>query len=133
MELNKHNESIESIEITEENGTKHSFATLGCRAGRGGRLTRATGTGTVAGHRLARVGDIVTCEDGSEATIIDGAGEAAANVDRWSAWVGSSLSNGDRIVESLQDRAGLLNRHRRITAGSFDPTYVAPNYVTECV
>ncbi|AQG97833.1 hypothetical protein A9R05_02575 [Burkholderia sp. KK1] len=70
----------------------------------------------------------MTYEDGSEAIIIDGAGAAAVNVDRSVALIGSRLSNGDRIVESLQDRAGLFICHCRIIPGLFDKSYVAPDY-----
>ncbi len=117
-----------SVEMSEENGTKYFFATLGSLTERGGRVTRATGTWTIAGHQLARVGDTVTYDDGSETTIIDGAGAAAVNINRSVALVGSSLKNGDRIVESPQERVGLFVRHGRVISGLFDPTYVAPDY-----
>jgi uncharacterized Zn-binding protein involved in type VI secretion len=129
MEHNKHNESSESTGITEENGTKHFFATFDSRTERGGRVTLATGTCTVAGHQLARVGDTVTYDDGSETTITDGAGAGAVNAGRPLALIGSGLNNGDRIVESLQNRAGLFILHDRVIPGLFDPTYLAPDYV----
>ncbi|WP_277187875.1 PAAR domain-containing protein [Caballeronia sp. BR00000012568055] len=128
MENNKHNESIASVKIALENGTKYFFATLGSLTERGKCVTRATGTWTIAGHQLARVGDTVTYDDGNETTIINGAGAAAVNIDRSVALIGSSLNNGDRIVESLQERAGLFIGHGRVISGLFDPGYVAPDY-----
>lgn len=71
MEDNEDNEMSQYTEITAEHGTRHAFARPGSRTGHGGRVTRSTSTGTVAGHRLARVGETVTHEDGSKATFVD--------------------------------------------------------------
>lgn len=76
----------------------HLFATIGSLTERGGRITKATGRQAIAGLPVARVGDVVTYEDGSD----DGAGFAAVSGDKPIALVGSRLSNGDRIIESLQ-------------------------------
>jgi len=72
---------------------------------------------------LARVGDIVTYDDGSEATIIDGAGFAAAWEDKPLALVGSRLSNGDTITETLQGGWGITIRSSERITGLFDPAY----------
>lgn len=46
------------------------FATIGSRAQRNGRVTKVTSKAEYRGMALARVGDIVTYDDGSEAIII---------------------------------------------------------------
>jgi uncharacterized Zn-binding protein involved in type VI secretion len=85
----------------------HLFATVGSLTKRGGRVTKATSSMSIAGLTMARVGDVVTYEDGSQAVIIDGAGSAMVSSNRPVALVGSHLSNGDRIAESLQRGRGL--------------------------
>jgi hypothetical protein len=75
---------------------------------------------------LARVGDVVTYDDGSEATIIDGAGFAAAWEDSPLAPVGFRLSNGDTITETLQDAWGITVRDGEHIPGLFDPAYTLP-------
>jgi hypothetical protein len=81
---------------------------------------------------VALVGDIVTYDDGSEAVIINGAGSAAICGDKPLALVGSALSNGDRIVESLQSGRGITEYQDNPIKGLFDSTYVPapqePNY-----
>jgi len=52
--------------------TTYPYATIGSLTARGGRVTLVTGGATVAGLGLARVGDVVTYPDGSEAVIVDG-------------------------------------------------------------
>jgi uncharacterized Zn-binding protein involved in type VI secretion len=110
----------------------HWFATIGSVVERRGRVTTATSSRTIAGLAVARVGDVVTYDDGSQAIVIDGAGCAAISCDKPVALVGSRLSNGDRIVESLQRRRGIAEYHGKPIDGLFDPTYVppsrAPNY-----
>lgn len=105
---------------------KHLFATIGALTERGGRITKATGGLTVAGLSVARVGDVVTYEDGSEAVITDGAGEYAVDNDKPIALVGSGLSNGDRIVETLQSFWGINAPDADGVKGLFDPAYVPP-------
>lgn len=56
-------------------GTRYAFATLGARTERGGYVTCATSRMSICGLAVARVGDIVTYRDGSEAVIVDGAGK----------------------------------------------------------
>jgi len=108
------------------NETTYLFVTIGSRTERGGRVTRVSTKAEFKGMMLARVGDIVTYDDGSEATIIDGAGFAAAWGDKPFALVGSGLSNGDTITETLQDGCGITVRSDKPVPGLFDPTYVLP-------
>jgi uncharacterized Zn-binding protein involved in type VI secretion len=110
----------------ENNGTVYLFATIGSRTERGGRVTTATTGAEVVGLGIARVGDVVTYRDGSEAVILDGAGEAAASESGPIALVGSRLSNGDRIVETLQDSSGIHLQENQTVKGLFDPSYVPP-------
>ncbi|WP_296650111.1 PAAR domain-containing protein [Paraburkholderia sp.] len=105
---------------------KYLFATIGARTERGGRITKATSGLTVAGLTVARVGDVVTYEDGSEAAITDGAGEYAVDNGKSMALVGSGLSNGDRIVETLQNSWGIDVPDAKGVKGLFDPAYVPP-------
>jgi uncharacterized Zn-binding protein involved in type VI secretion len=78
---------------------------------------------TFADLGLAVVGDIVAYEDGTEATIIDGAGYAAMREGRPIALVGSRLSNGDRIVTAAQNAFGIAVRDGQEIPGLFDSTY----------
>ena len=108
------------------NETTYLFVTIGSRTKRGGHVTRVSTKAEYKGMALARVGDIVTYDDGSEATIIDGAGFAAAWGDKPFALVGSRLSNGDNITETLQDGFGITVRSDKPVPGLFDPAYVPP-------
>ncbi|WP_197732804.1 PAAR domain-containing protein [Paraburkholderia pallida] len=104
--------------------TTYAFASVGSRTERGGWIDKATTTLAYRGLTLACIGDIVRYDDSSEATIIDGAGFAAVWNDKPFALVGSRVSNGDRIIESLQDALG-INVHPDIPiAGLFDSAYV---------
>ncbi|MDN7702526.1 PAAR domain-containing protein [Burkholderia semiarida] len=104
----------------------HLFATIGALTERGGRVTTATSGLAVAGLVVARVGDVVTYEDGSEAVIMDGAGEYAICSDKPFALVGSRLSNGDRIVETLQRLWGIHVPTGETAQGLFNKDYVPP-------
>ena len=73
------------------------FATIGALTARGGRVTDATSSVKIAGLTIARVGDVVTYEDGSEAVIADGAGFAAVSGDKPLALVGSHLTTAIRL------------------------------------
>jgi uncharacterized Zn-binding protein involved in type VI secretion len=106
--------------------TTYPYATIGSLTARGGRVTLVTGGATVAGLGLARVDDVVTYPDGSEAVIVDGAGFATVIENQPAALVGSSLSNGDRIVESLQQGHGIVVRAGQTIEGLFDAGYVPP-------
>jgi uncharacterized Zn-binding protein involved in type VI secretion len=110
----------------QNNETTYLFVTIGSRTKRGARVTTATSGLTVAGLAIARVGDIVTYANGSEAVIIDGAGEYAASERNSIALVGSHLSNGDCIIETLQDSWGILVHESQTIKGLFDPSYVMP-------
>ena len=122
-----HNENIEQQENAEAVTKKyHPFATEGSTTERGCRVVRASSGMKIHELAVARVGDKVVYEDGSEAEIIDGAGFAAVHLDKPLALVGSSLSNGDRIVKSMQTGAGITERPGRIIEGLFDPDYVPP-------
>jgi len=58
----------------EHKAPTHLFATIGSLTERGGRVSTATSGLELAGLNVARVGDVVTYDDGSEAAIVDGAG-----------------------------------------------------------
>jgi uncharacterized Zn-binding protein involved in type VI secretion len=105
---------------------RHLFVTAGSLTERGGRITKATSAITVAGLALARVGDVVTYEDSSQAVITDGAGEFAIDDGKPLALVGSRLSNGDQIVQTLQSSWGLDMEDAKDVKGLFDPSYVPP-------
>ena len=108
----------------------HWFATIGSLTGQGGRVTCVSSGLKIAGLTVALVGDVVTYEDGSEAVIIDGAGVAATYGDRPIALVGSRLTNGDRIIESLQNQRGISEYHDCPILGLFDPAYTLPTSAT---
>lgn len=117
---------IQSQERTEPRQPTHLFATIGSLTEQGGRITKATSGLTVTGLVLARVGDVVTYDDGSEAVITDGAGAFAVDDGKPIALVGSRLSNGDRIVETLQRSWGIRTAEHEAIEGLFDPAYVPP-------
>ena len=108
-------------------GTKYAFATIGARTERGGRVTTGSGV-KYCGLAIACVGDIVTYADGSEAVIMDGAGYASVIADRPAALVGSSLSNGDRIIETPWGHldSGLFIQDGEEPVGLFDAEWVPP-------
>ncbi len=110
----------------QNNETTYLFATLDSSTERGGRGSRVTTKAEYQGMALVRVGDIVTYDDGSEATIIDGGGFAAAWEDKPLALVGSRLSNGDTIAETLQSGWGITFRSGERITGLFDPAYTLP-------
>jgi uncharacterized Zn-binding protein involved in type VI secretion len=109
------------------NETTYLFVTVGSRTERGGLVTRVSTSAEYQGMALARVGDIVTYDDGSVAIIIDGAGFAAVWGDKLLALVGSHLSNGDTITETLQDGWGITIRDGEEVPGLFDPVYMLPS------
>jgi uncharacterized Zn-binding protein involved in type VI secretion len=126
---NANNEQQENAEVVTEK--YHPFATVGSTTERGGRVAHASSGMKIAELAVARVGDKVVYEDGSEAHIIDGAGFAAVHLDKPLALVGSRLSNGDRIVKSLQTGSGINERAGKPIEGLFDPDYVPPPMHTE--
>jgi hypothetical protein len=108
-------------------GTRYRFITIGSRTERGGRVSTGR-AGTLAGLEIACVGDIVTYSDGAEVVIMDGAGHAATFNDSPCALVGSRLSNGDRIIETLWDQLdfGIFVEDSEQVEDLFDPDRIAP-------
>ncbi|MGU7774933.1 hypothetical protein ACV229_32750 [Burkholderia sp. MR1-5-21] len=110
----------------EANALTHLFATIGSRTERGGWVAEVAGTTSYRGLTQACVGDVVKYGDGSEAVIIDGAGFAASSENTPFALVGSRLSKGDVIAQTLQDGAGIKVTDDKPVPGLFDPAYVPP-------
>lgn len=106
-------------------GTKHHLVTIGALTERGGRVTTATGGAAYCGLGLACVGDVVTYADGSEAVIVDGAGSMVVVDGHPAALVGSSLSNGDHIIETLWEGAYFTVPEGETVEGLFDAEYVS--------
>jgi len=84
------------------------FAVVGSLTRRGGVIRHASGGATTGGLQLARVGDKVIYADGSEATIISGAGKARVMQGVSAALVGSILDNGDEIISTPQSCSKLV-------------------------
>lgn len=103
----------------------HLFATIGARTERGGWIAKASSELHIRGLTVACVGDEVVYEDGSRATIIDGAGRGATWRNTPFALVGSHLSNGDTIATTLQDREGVHVREGQSIPGLFDSAYIS--------
>lgn len=80
------------------------FAVVGSLTRNGGVIRHASGNSTAGGYKMARVGDKVVYADGSEATIISGAGNARIMQGASAALVGSMLDNGDEIISTPQSR-----------------------------
>ncbi|WP_036044370.1 PAAR domain-containing protein [Paraburkholderia mimosarum] len=109
-------------------GTVYAFATIGARTERGGYVTSATSGLVICDLPVALVGDIVTYPDGSQAVIKDGSGSLAADRASCFALVGSTLSNGDKIVFTPWEdgESGLLVAEGETPEGLFDASYVPP-------
>jgi uncharacterized Zn-binding protein involved in type VI secretion len=118
--------ATEQSRADDASNAMHLFATVCSLTERGGRVTQATSGLTVVGLALARVGDVVTYDDGSQAVIIDGAGEFAVDDGKSLALIGSRLSNGDRIVQTLQTSWGIDIEDAKSVKGLFDSLYVPP-------
>ncbi|WP_253383706.1 PAAR domain-containing protein [unidentified bacterial endosymbiont] len=86
------------------------IATVGSLTRNGGVLQKASGRSTAGGFQVARVGDKVVYADGSEATIVSGAGKARIMQGASAALVGSMLDNGDEIISTPQSRSRLVFR-----------------------
>ena len=82
----------------------------------------------MAGLGIARVGDVVTYPNGSEAVIVDGAGYASTLDNRAAALVGSHLSNGDWIIETPWGHLakGLFIENGKDVPGLFDANWTPP-------
>jgi uncharacterized Zn-binding protein involved in type VI secretion len=107
------------------------FATVDSFSERGRRITRVPTSATIDDKGVAVVGDIVTYEDGTEATIIDGAGFAAMWGNKPVALVGSRLSNGDRIISTPQDSFGITVRDGEDIPGLFDLSHAPPEQIDD--
>ena len=84
------------------------FAVVGSVTRDGGMLCNVSGGGTAGSYRIARVGDKVVYADGSEATVISGAGEARIMQGASATLVGSILDNGDEIISTPQSVSRLI-------------------------
>jgi uncharacterized Zn-binding protein involved in type VI secretion len=111
----------------ERKGTHHRFATIAALTERGGRVSTASEF-RLCGLGIARVGDVVTYPDGSEAVIVDGAGYASTIDNRAAALVGSHLSNGDKIIETPWGHLanGLFIEDGKKVPGLFDANWTPP-------
>ncbi|MCD5327944.1 PAAR domain-containing protein [Chromobacterium piscinae] len=86
----------------------------------------ATSPIVLGAHRIALVGDTVRYADGTEATIISGAGVAGIVDNRSIALVGSELNNGDRIAGPHHDDATITQyADEPPIEGLLDPAYVS--------
>lgn len=114
-------------ENKQRKGKFYSFVTVGALTERGGRVTSGGG-GKICGLRVARVTDVVTYSDGSEAVIIDGAGFAAVMSDQPAALIGSRLSNGDLIISTPWEdqECGIFVHESKPIPGLFDPEWTPP-------
>ncbi len=114
-------------EKQQRKGKFYSFVTVGALTERGGRVTSG-GRGKICGLRVARVTDVVTYADGSEAVIIDGAGFAAVVSDQPAALIGSRLSNGDKIISTPWEdqKCGIFVEEGKPVPGLFDPEWTPP-------
>ncbi|AYL07064.1 PAAR domain-containing protein [Enterobacter kobei] len=86
------------------------IATVGSLSRNGGIIQKVSGNSTAGGLQVARVGDKVVYADGSEATIISGAGMARVMQGASAALVGSMLDNGDEIISTPQSISKLAFR-----------------------
>ncbi|OQP31871.1 PAAR domain-containing protein [Pantoea latae] len=86
------------------------FAVVGSLTRNGGVISHVTGSSTVGGYLMARVGNKVVYADGREAAIISGAGKARVMQGASAALVGSMLDNGDEIISTPQSSIKLVLR-----------------------
>ncbi|MBN3786811.1 hypothetical protein [Burkholderia sp. Ac-20353] len=70
------------------------FSTIGALTERWGHVTKSASGLTLAGLQVARMGDVLTYDDGSEAVVIDDPRERHSDGKSF-ALVGNRLSNGD--------------------------------------
>ncbi|MOA17554.1 hypothetical protein D3C78_1378180 [compost metagenome] len=102
----------------------YRLATQGSRTRDGGVIRQATSpmTITLSGGQavgVAQTGDWVEYPDGSQAQIITGAGEHSRLGEHSVALVGSVLSNGDEIIDTLQDCALIVQQAGESMADDF--------------
>ncbi|ADF62679.1 MULTISPECIES: PAAR domain-containing protein [Enterobacter cloacae complex] len=86
------------------------FAVVGSITRNGGVIRNASAGSPTGGYKMARVGDRVVYADGSEATIISGAGVARLMQGASAALVGSMLDNGEEIISTPQSSGRLVFR-----------------------
>lgn len=86
------------------------FAVVGSITRNGGVIRNASAGSPTGGYKMARVGDKVVYTDGSEVTIVSGAGGARIIQDTSAALVGSMLGNGDEIISTPQSGSRLVFR-----------------------
>lgn len=77
-------------------------AVVGSLTRNGAVIRHVSGGSTAGGYQVARVGDKAIYADGSEATIISGAGTARIMQGASAALVGSMRDNGDEIISTPQ-------------------------------
>jgi uncharacterized Zn-binding protein involved in type VI secretion len=110
------NQTRDALEKINQRATTYAlthmfrFAVVGSLTRNGGVIQHASGNSTAGGYQMARVGDKVVYADGSEATIISGAGNARIMQGASAALVGSMLDNGDEIISTPQSRTKLVFR-----------------------
>lgn len=106
----------------------HVLATLGSRTRFGGEVVTATSGATVGDHPIARVGDIIRYPDGTESTIVSGAGSAMVAGDKPAAIIGSAAENGDTIISSLQKASEYFVEYADEDGipGLLQPDYIPP-------
>jgi uncharacterized Zn-binding protein involved in type VI secretion len=104
----------------------HWVATIGSTTERGGRILKVSSGAEFNGFRAALVGDTVTYDDRTEATILDGSGFGATWANKPFALVGSRLSNGDRITTTPQSAFGITEKEGETIPGLFESGYVPP-------
>lgn len=95
------------------------IATFASLTRNGGVLPKASGNSTAGGLQVARVGDKVVYANGSEATIISGAGRARVMQGASAALVGSMLDNVDEIISTPQSSNTFMFREGDTLAERF--------------
>ncbi|WP_449553930.1 PAAR domain-containing protein [Lelliottia amnigena] len=105
-------EVLEMITKVVTRPAKYMFkvATVGSRTRNGGILQKSSEKSSAVGLQVERVGDKVMYSDGSETTIISGAGEAHIMQGKSAALVGSMLYNDDEIISTPQSSNRLVLR-----------------------
>ncbi|HEY0287511.1 MAG TPA: PAAR domain-containing protein [Pseudomonas sp.] len=122
--IDKHN--VENADRTLKD--IHLLATKGGKTEKGGEIKTASSEINVDGHDIACVGDIVCYPDGSQTTIVSGAGFAMAYMGRPIAILGSATENGDIVTTTLQNSFLIQERVDEPILGLFEPGYIAPRH-----
>lgn len=106
----------------------YPVATEASITGRGGKII-ATCDIFLHDKRIALVGDIVRYADGSEASIVSGAGMACVVDGRPAALVGSALDNGDHITGPIHNESVIIQyADEAPIEGLLDPSFIPPVY-----